>query len=50
MLGFQQRLARMCGLAIHPDLFFGLAVLKRGVAKWPPNVRSLWGKKVVNLS
>ena len=25
--------------------------LKRGVAKWPPpNVRSLWGKKVLNLS
>ena len=50
VLGFQRRLARMCGLAIRPDVFFGLAVLKRGVAKWPPNVRSQWAKKVVNLS
>ena len=50
VLGFQWRLARMCGLSIHPNHFCCLPVLKTGVAKWPPNVRSLWATKVVNLS
>ena len=50
VLGFQRHLARMCGLSVCPDRFCCLPVLKTGVAKWPPNVRSLWATKEVNLS
>ena len=49
MLGFQRRLARMCGLSIRPDPFFCLSVLKMGMAKWPPNARSLLTIKVVKF-
>ena len=49
MLGFQRDLTHMCGLEICPDHFCCLLVLKMGVAKWPPNARSLWTIKVVKF-